>query len=74
MQFWDVTPHGNKTKTYLFHKRYLHRGTSMLLTHQTFETSSQSQKYFSVLTETNIFEEVKLCSEWFKIRNLILHC
>ena len=48
MQVWNVTPHGNRTQTYLFHERCLLSGASMLLTHQTFATCTISQKFFSV--------------------------
>ena len=48
VQFWNVAPHGNRTKTYLFNEKCLLSGASILLTHQTFGTSTKSQKYFSV--------------------------
>ena len=47
MHLLYVSPKANSTKTYLF-KRYLFRGLSMLLTHQTFVTFTKSQKYFTV--------------------------
>ena len=48
MQFWNVTPHGNRITLYLFNKKRLVSGASMLLTDQTFVTSKKSQKYFCV--------------------------
>ena len=48
MQFWNVTPHVNRNKTYLFNERCLLIGTSMFLTHQTLATSNKSQKFFCV--------------------------